>query len=109
MLGELCLLSKDDSNGLTAILDKWFIIKDSDIVKLDEVDVIFEEKHTSDRSDNAGSSEADCSLTGNSEYLEQRSYQLGEQEHMDILLNHMDIEETMETIKGLLHVTLMLK
>ena len=95
--------------------------EDSGIVNLDEVDMILEtdKQHTNDRehhSNEAVCSDADCSHTDDNEclgtdfdsddYYEQSS-QLREQGCRDIL-NSINIEETMQMVKSLLHVTFLL-
>ena len=95
--------------------------EDRGIMNLDEVDMILEtdNQHTNDRehhSNEAVCSDADCSHTGDNEclgtdfdsddYYEQSS-QLREQGCRDIL-NSINIEESMQMVKSLLHVTSLL-
>ena len=95
--------------------------EDSQIMKLEEDDMILEteKQHTNDRkchSDDAGCNDADCSHTGDSECLEtnfdsddyyKQSSQFREQGWRDIL-NNINIEESMQMVKSLLHVTSLL-
>ena len=46
-LKALCIQLNKDSEGPTAILDEWFTIEYSEIVKLNEVDMIFREVRAS--------------------------------------------------------------
>ena len=46
-LKALCIQLNKDSEGQTAILDEWFTIEYSEIVKLNEVDMIFREVRAS--------------------------------------------------------------
>lgn len=119
ILGEfeaLHLQSNQDPVGLAALLEDWFTIEDSEIVKLDEVEMILEkEHHTTDdqehQSDDtgcdtgcsAGSSHDEDHETDSDDSCEQSS----EQSRKDIL-NGINIEESMQMVRSLLHTSSLL-
>ena len=47
MLGDLrslCVQSTEDPDGLAAALEEWFMVEDSEIVQMDEIEMALEEK-----------------------------------------------------------------
>ena len=109
ILGEfeaLHLQSNQDPAGLTALLEDWFTIEDSEIVKLDEIEMILEattcttedQEHQNDpASPTPGSEDLESDSGAQSADLEPSC----EQSHKDVL----NIEKSMH---GLLHITSLL-
>ena len=47
MLGDLqslCVQSNEDPGGLATALEEWFTIEDSEIVRLNEIEIVVEEE-----------------------------------------------------------------
>ncbi len=118
MLGDLeslCLQSHNDPDSLTTVLEEWFNIEDSEIIRQDEADMILEgeQQHTTNnlgsQHSNDDALEGECDLQADSDTGEsdEESSQEMEQSRQDILKN-VDLDESLQMVKSLLHLTLSL-
>ena len=100
-----CLEIFDLVDGLAAALEEWFTVEDSEIVRMDEIEMALEEeqKHSEESHSvlDSDSPVADSETHSYDEEIDRESIQL----NCTDILNSTDLDESLKMVKSLLHLT----
>ena len=108
MLGDLrslCVQSTEDPDGLAAALEEWFTVEDSEIVRMDAIEMALEEEQQHSEESHgvleSDSPVADSETHSDDEEIDGESIQL----NLTDILNRTDLDESLKMVKSLLHLT----
>ena len=104
-LRSLCVQSTEDPDGLAAALEEWFKVEDSEIVRMDEIEMALEEEQQHSEESHCVlenySPVADSETHSDDEEIDGESIQLNRTD----ILNRTDLDESLKMVKSLLHLT----
>ena len=108
-LQSLCMQSNEDPGGLATPLEEWFTIEDSEIVRLNEIEIVIEEEQQciSNQEFHSHLESASCNLPTHSETDIDANDSVGESSEVNRkdILNCTDLDESFKIVKSLFHLT----